>query len=429
MPKDPIHLNVTSEIGRLRKVMLHRPGVELDRMVPDIMDELLFDDLLFPSRAREEHAIFRQVVGMVADEVLDFQDILAESLEDGTVRGTFVDELVLLESLSDGLARRLRELAPAELAEAAIGGLEGPSEPGGWLRGSLPYSLHPLPNTLFMRDPLVVVRDGALLGSMARKARRREPLIMRYAYGYHPRLGLAKRDLFYFDELTLAGLRVKTGMPGLEGGDVLVLSDKVLAIGASERTSEVAVDLLAQALKERTDLETILLVLLPRKRAVMHLDTVFTQIDRNRCLIFPPLFMPGSPEQAPVIRLDLRGWHVQTKLLPGFLSALVEVGVPLEPISCGGPQDRICQEREQWTDGANALALAPGVITLYERNERTIEELHRHGYEPVHARDLLSGTTPLDLDRDTVILLPDSELSRARGGPRCMSMPLVREPV
>lgn len=429
MPKEPIELDVTSEIGRLRKVMLHRPGAELDRMVPDIMDELLFDDLLYPARARLEHAAFRQVVGLVADEVLDFQDILAESLEDEAVRHTFIDELTLLEGLSEGLAERLRELAPAELAEAAIGGLEGPSQSGGWLRGNLPYALHPLPNTLFMRDPLVVVRDGALLGSMARQARRREPLIMRFAYGYHPRLRLAKRDKFYFDELTLAGLRMKTGMPGLEGGDVLVLSDKVLAIGASERTSEVAVDLLAQALKERTDMETIFLVLLPRKRAVMHLDTVFTQIDREQCLIFPPLFMPGSPEQAPVIRLDLRGWHVQTKLLTGFLAALAEIGMPLEPVACGGPHDRILQEREQWTDGANALTLAPGVITLYERNERTIEELHRHGYEPVHAADLLARNAELDLSRRTVILLADSELSRARGGPRCMSMPLVRDAV
>lgn len=430
MKNQPIELSIQSEVGRLRQVMLHRPGAEVDRMVPDLMDELLFDDILYGDRARREHDEFRAVLGHVAEEILDCQDVLAESLKDEGVRLAFLEELAALEGLSFRTQATLADLRPDELARAAIAGLEELQQDSqGCLNRDLPYHLHPLPNTMFMRDPLMVVGDGALLASMARQARRREPLILRYAYGFHPRLQLEARGRFYFDPAGLAGLRYKTGIPGLEGGDVLILSDKVLAIGCSERTSEGAVHLLARHLQRHLPIQTLLLVLLPHRRAVMHLDTVFTQISQEECLVFPPLFLRGSREKAPVLRLDLADERVQVSLREDLLGALEEVGLPMQPICCGGARDRISQEREQWTDGANALALAPGLITLYERNLRTAEELSRHGYEVIAARDVIQERARVEIGRRQVILIGGTELSRARGGPRCLSMPLSRSPL
>ncbi|MHB2015400.1 MAG: arginine deiminase [Candidatus Xenobia bacterium] len=427
-----LSLAVGSEVGRLRAVMVHRPGPEIDRMAPSMRSEYLFDDILYGDKARAEHDQFQAVLRLVADEVLDVQDLLADALLDDSVRACFVEDLARLEGLSARTATSLADLDRRELALVAIRGLEHPEQMMARVASEdLPYLLHPLPNLLFIRDPLCVVGNGAVLASMARGTRQREPLIMKYAYGFHPRLRLQEKHSFLFDELALLSLRRRIDVQGLEGGDILVLSERVLAIGVSERTSEVAIDLLAEALMGRTPVETILVVLLPRRRAFMHLDTVFTQVSEHECLVYPPMFLPDGAELLPCIKKGLRGEYVRSELKPSLLEALREEGIELEPLCCGGPDDRIAQQREQWTDGANALALAPGVVTLYERNVRTAEELARHAYQVVTAEELTGGHTTLTLDgkQKYAIMLIGTELSRARGGPRCMSMPLVREPV
>lgn len=426
----PINLNVGSEVGRLRVVMTHRPGAEVDRMAPSLMDEFLFDDILYGNTARVEHDQFLDVLALAADEVLDVQTVLAESLAAADVRKDFIEALTGLESLPPVMVEYLQSLEPAELARMSVAGVEFSAQMvEHYPSARLPYLLTPLPNLMFMRDPLVVVGQGAFLGSMARKIRQREPLVLRYAYGFHPRIRLVEQNKFLFDDLSLLTLRRKIDIQGIEGGDVLVLSDKVLAIGISERTSEIAVDLLAEALKRKTGLETILVVLLPKQRAVMHLDTVFTQISPYECLVYAPMFLHDGAELLPVIKKDLRGENIRSELMPSLLEALEREGIALTPISCGGRGDRISQQREQWTDGANALCLAPGVITLYERNVRTAEELNRHGYEVVTSQEVLSRQKQLVFDgrHKYAILIAGTELSRARGGPRCMTMPLVRD--
>ncbi|MGE0489408.1 MAG: arginine deiminase family protein [Vulcanimicrobiota bacterium] len=420
---DPLELDVRSEIGRLRAVMTHRPGREVDRMVPGMMSELLFEDILYGQDARAEHDAFRSVLAVVADEVLDISTFLAEALVDDSVRMAFIQAVSYLEQLHPETAEMLSGMSAPKLADAVIGGLEYEETFRGW-------RVTPLPNLLFVRDPLVVAQDGVLMGSMARVARRREPLIMEFAYGYHPRLRLKKTDRFYFDALNRPGYLRRRTVPGLEGGDFAVLSDKVLAIGRSERTSEVAIDLLANSLINNSSIETILMVLLPEERAMMHLDTVFSQTNHEECLVYPPFFIGEGPDVCPVIRKDLRRGHVHSELKPSLLEALAEEGIQLEPIPCGG-KDPINQRREQWTDGANAVALAPGVIILYERNRYTVDELAARGYQVVHPDEVAAGKVSLDLSgpKKYVVLVEGHELSRARGGPHCMTMPLKRDSI
>lgn len=427
----PLRLAVTSEIGRLRRVVVHRPGSEVDVMSPELMHDHLFDDILYGRRARQEHDRFRAVLAAVADEVLDIQDLFTGALGDGEVRHRFVDELARLERLEEEIAAHLRTLGPEELSRAVIEGLLHPREHfARHPAADIVYRFPPTPNLLFMRDPGAVVNNGFIVSSMATRSRQREPLLARTTFLHNPRLGIGDERI-WFDELGDPTFADRPHLATLEGGDVLVLRSDLLVVGCSERTSQVAVEILVEWLRRGSGVETVLLVLMPRRRSAMHLDTVFTQISPHEALVYPPMFIPSLLELLPVVKKDLRGPWIRTEFKHSLLDALRDEGLDLEPIFCGGHGDRIAQMREQWTDGANAFCLAPGVICLYERNERTLEELNRHGYDVVSDEEVISGTTTLALDgsRKIVVSIASNELSRARGGPRCMTMPLEREPL
>ncbi len=426
-----LRLAVSSEIGRLRRVVVHRPGPEVDVMSPTLMHDHLFDDILYGRRARQEHDRFRAVLAAVADEVLDMQDLFAEALGDGEVRRRFVDELARLERLEEDVADHLRTLAAGELAAAVIGGLlHSPEHFARYPAADIVYRLPPTPNLLFMRDPGAVVNHGVIVSSMATRARQREPLVARTTFLHNPRLSVTDEHV-WFDELGDPTFADRPHLATLEGGDVLVLRCDLVVVGCSERTSQVAVEILAEWLRRGSGVETVLLVLMPRRRSAMHLDTVFTQISPHEALVYPPMFIPSLLELLPVVKKDLRGRSIRTEFKHSLLDALLDEGLDLEPIFCGGHGDRIAQTREQWTDGANAFCLAPGVICLYERNERTLEELNRHGYQVVSDDEVISGKIKLGLDgsRKTVVTIASNELSRARGGPRCMTMPIERDPL
>jgi len=422
-----MRLNVTSEIGKLKSVLVHLPGREIDVMVPPMMAQLLFDDILYGQVAREEHRRFQQLIRFIADDVYDIQDLLEEVLEDEETKRLIVRDLAKRNRLGRRLVGELIEQKPAQLAEVLIGGIPHEKEES----GELPkFDLAPVPNYFFMRDPQVVVGDRVVVSSMATQARRRESLLSRYVFLFHP-LFRDQQDIFLVDFMRDAPERRTRRMPTLEGGDVLVPRSDLLVVGVSERTNRAGMEELAASLTaSKSGVRSMIVVELPRARSFMHLDTVFTFISRHECLIYPPVILPGGSQAAKVTAVDL------TKKVPHYseqkslMAALKKKGFDLKPISCGGPR-AVDQQREQWTDGANAFALAPGIILLYERNVKTAEELDHHGYHLVYEDDLLLGRTELETwtNKKYALQIQGHELSRARGGPRCMTMPLEREDV
>ena len=428
----PIQLSVFSEIDRLRQVVVHSPGPEADLMVPGMMEKLLFDDILDGSQARAEHRQFRQVLARVADEVLDIQDLFIEALADEAVKLAFIEDLRRLVDLPDETTTKLKGMLPMEVACSLITGLAWPDMQlqTHWQR-EFDYQLNPIPNLLFMRDPASVVGDGYCVNAMATWARQREPLILSYVFKHHPRFQHLTENDKWFDQVTpLIKGEIKVPQ-SLEGGDTLVLSDKVLAVGCSERTTTDAIHILAENLRQdyrrgEGSFEWLFMVLMPKKRSAMHLDTIFTRINHHECLVYPPYFTDGSRELLNVVRIDLRHEDLRFTTRPNLLTALKEVDIDLEPIFCGG-RNYINQQREQWTDGANAFALSPGVILSYKRNIATAEELSKAGYQVLAAPELLADPKINLLDRKKYLIqLESGELSRARGGPRCMTMPLSR---
>jgi arginine deiminase len=418
-------VHVTSEIGRLRRVLVHEPGVEVDRMVPPMMEELLFDDILFGEKARDEHGRFRRLLQVLGIEVVEIADLLRETLENGDARQW------LWRMMLPQLPPSLRSAGPTtadEMLAVVVGGILTDDEGGGIEVGDL-FQLAPLPNWCFQRDPQVVLGDGVIFSAMATPARWREGILARAIFRFHPEFGATPvvhdpmrpdpdlEEFFGFHR------------PRLEGGDVLVLSPEIVAIGVSERTNVLAVDALARALARREKGPRWLEVVhLPRRRAYMHLDTVFTPADHDSALAFPPVICGDGPQLAETYEIDLESTDLTPKQNGCILDAVRDRGLDLELIPCGG-SDPVAQQREQWTDGANTLALAPGVITLYDRNVATADELDRRGWRVIAAEDVLLGREEVRLDdgKKTCLLLASNEISRARGGPHCLSHPLVRD--
>jgi arginine deiminase len=419
-----MRINVTSEIGRLKSVLVHLPGREIDLMVPPMMNQLLFDDILYGQVAREEHRRFQQLIRFVAEEIVELQDLLEEVFEDESVKASIVRDLAKRNHLGRTLVKRLLKLPAAQLADVLISGIPNEREQS----GDLPkFDIVPVPNLFFMRDPQVVIGNGVVISSMATQARRRESLLSKYVFENHKRF--RDRDLFWVDFMNKEP--PKRNAPTLEGGDVLVARRDVVLVGLTERTNKAAIHQLIEALREKdSGVRTVLIVELPKQRSFMHLDTVFTFTSRNECLIYPPVILPGGSQPAKVTRADLTKRKTEYKEEKSLLGSLKKLKFDLKPIYCGGPR-AVDQQREQWTDGANAFALAPGVILMYERNVRTAEELASNGYHIIYEDDLLLGRVELETwtDKKYALQIPGHELSRARGGPRCMTMPLEREDI
>jgi arginine deiminase len=423
-------IRVDSEIGRLRRVLVHRPGREIDWMVPAMMESLLFDDILDGDEAREEHDLFFQVLRQAGVDVLDAQDLLADVLASPAPRKRLLDELEAEYGVSFSLVRRLDELPPQELAAALIEGIRAPAEISDAGRLQF-FELNPVPNYFFQRDPQVVMGNRVVISSMATDAREREPLLGRTLFEHHPALAGAAA-IFEIDVPPSGAPQHNPHFPypNLEGGDVLVVSPEIVLVGLSERTNRRGIETLAEYLRlEETSFHHLIMVEMPRRRSYMHLDTVFTLIDRNLCLAYLPVIQPGGPESAHVYSVDLYAKELTFTLRPSLLRTLSDLGMELEVVPCGGAAEAIDQQREQWTDGANAFAIAPGLIFLYRRNHRTMEELARRGWRILSDEEAATGKHDLLGGGPAVVSLCSNELSRARGGPRCMTMPVERDPI
>jgi arginine deiminase len=422
-------IRVDSEIGRLRRVLVHRPGREIDWMVPAMMESLLFDDILDGDEAREEHDLFSRVLRQAGVEVYEAQDLLADVLAQPDPRKRLLEELEAEYGVPFSLVRRLDEMPSAELAAALTAGIRTLAALAD--TGRLLFELNPVPNYFFQRDPQVVMGNRVVISSMATEAREREPLLARALFEHHPALAGAA-GIFEIDVPPSGAPHHNPHFPypNLEGGDVLVVSPEIILVGLSERTNRRGIETLAEYLrKEETSFRHLIMVELPRRRSYMHLDTVFTVIDRNLCLAYLPVIQPGGPESAHVYSVDLYAKQLTFTLRPSLLEVLKDLGLDLEVVACGGAQEPIDQQREQWTDGANAFAIAPGRIVLYRRNHKTMEELAARGWRILPGEEVAAGQHDLLGGAPAAISLWSNELSRARGGPRCMTMPVERDPL
>ncbi|MBZ9685741.1 arginine deiminase [Clostridium estertheticum] len=401
-------INVTSEIGKLNKVMLHRPGREIENLVPELLERLLFDDIPYLEVARKEHDIFAKILKENDVEVFYLEELATEALNEDKTKKIFLQQFLQESHISnkeiyESLYTYLMSKSTREMIDILMAGVrkneievKEMQSLRGLIGNQYPFYLDPMPNLYFTRDPGASIGNGITINTMQTEARRRETMFLKFIHEYHSSFKKYEVPLWYDRSLP----------NNIEGGDELILSATTLAIGCSQRTSPEAIEVVARNLfQKHTSFTKVLVLEIPACRAFMHLDTVFTMVDYDKFTIHPAIEGPLNVfEITKGVNGELNIKH-EKDILQNILK--FALGLPsVELIRCGGG-DSIVAAREQWNDGSNTLAIAPGKVITYERNYVTNDILSKRGI--------------------TVLTMPSAELSRGRGGPRCMSMPLNRD--
>ena len=394
-----------SEIGKLNKVLLHRPGEELESLTPATLERLLFDDIPYLKVAQEEHDRFAEVLRENGVEVIYYVDEVAKAIADPARQIQLVNDFLNIskihaKGLRASMTSLLLDMPPKQMVTKMIAGIKRcevatkqPTSLMDLVDDDYPFVSDPMPNLYFTRDPGACVGEGINIHRMHTPARKRESLLLKYMFLYNRDFATQDNKMWY--DLS--------DSYSIEGGDVLVLSKDIVAIGLSERTTVSGAETFARNLLQNSDFKKVLAFDIPETRAFMHLDTVFTMVDYDKFTIHPGIMGPLS-----VFEITPEGDGIKVHEINAPLEQILEkyIGMPVTLIPCG-QGSVIDAAREQWSDGSNTLAIAPGEVVVYTRNHVTNRSLEEAGIR-IHA-------------------IPSAELSRGRGGPRCMSMPLIRD--
>jgi len=421
--KSKSKIGVHSEIGKLRKVFLHSPGQEVELMTPRNASELLYNDIIYYKNIVAGHAQLKSVLSLVST-VLEVSECLEEVLEISQAREQLLDQILAFQGCPE-LKTELQLFSSSDLVQTLLTGVTlKRNSLESWL-SSKTFSLVPLPNMYFMRDTSMVVGNRVIASRMASSVRYAESLIMRTIYEYHPEL---KGHGLLLD----AAYGEVDPKFTIEGGDILVISEDLLLVGISERTTPKAVDALVNSLirarAEDGNQEpfNVLCVILPRERSTIHLDMIFTVANKEQAVVYSPYVL--GRERARVVRIRVKpDGDKKFKEVEDLILGLRSVGVRMDPIPCGGDEP-LHQQREQWNSGANLFSFAPGKVISYI-HEHTLRACESAGFKIMSAKDVIKHPTLLQSNYPLIVTVEGSELSRGGGGPRCMTCPVLRDSV
>ena len=416
--KQEMSIAIHSEVGELEGVILHAPGPEVENMIPGNAKRALYSDLLNLVVLNDEYTQFAKFLGRVT-RVFTVKELLNDILNQESVKTDLISTICVREKAEEILPRLL-DLAPDELSRLLIEGVEMEKDNLTKYLDKERYTLQPLHNFFYMRDPVTPIFDQVMVNSMANSIRERESFIMEAILARHP---IFKADVFHPVQKRTYGSKV-----AIEGGDILVAREDILIVGQGGRTNTQGIDSLIEFLKARDGVWNIIVQELPyQPESFIHLDMVFTLLDVDTCMVYKPLILDSNRYLTIHIQID----HGKVKIREGrnVPSILDTLGMPMETICCGGTKDSYLQEREQWHSGANFFCLSPGKAIGYSRNVFTMEEMDRRGFTIVPIEDLQNKPLDLKTYRKVVFTIDGTELARGGGGCRCMTLPVRRKRV